>query len=236
MASYAEAYYRDKLQGLVSYDTEWVELGCGRKLISGWLKNSDADQRYLSSRCKRLVGIDAVADDVLNHPYLHERAVGDLLRLPFEDNSFSLSTARCVVEHITEPTLFLREVWRVLRPGGQFLFATPNYLYYQSLIASLMPNRLKKGIIRALEGRAEQDIFPTYYRMNTRRTITRLLSAAGMEIESLDTIECPPEFVRLGGPILDFEKTITAALRSRFCESFRAVIVAVARKPKTARN
>src|SRR5262249_54447646 len=212
MHTYAEAYYRDRLLELVSPDTEWIELGCGRKLIAGWLKNSESDQRYLSSRCKRLVGIDAVADDVLRHPYLHERTVGDLLRLPFQDNSFSLSTARCVIEHIAEPTLFLREVWRVLRPGGCFLFATPNFLYYQSFIAARVPNRLKKQLVWALERRPEHDIFPTYYRMNTRGKVMRLLPAVGLEIESVDTIECPPEFFRLGRPILELEKAITAAL------------------------
>jgi ubiquinone/menaquinone biosynthesis C-methylase UbiE len=236
MHSYAEAYYRDRLLELVSPDTEWIELGCGRKLIASWLKNSDSDQRYLSSSCRRLVGLDAVADDVLSHPYLHERAVGDLLRLPFEDSSFTLSTARCVIEHIAEPTLFLREVWRVLKPGGRFLFATPNYFYYQSFIAARVPNRLKKLLIWALERRAEHDIFPTYYRMNTRGKVIRLLSGVGMEIESVDTIECPPEFVRLGRPILDLEKAITAALRCKWFESFRAVIVVVARKPQTALN
>jgi len=234
MSSYAEAYYRERLLELVSPDTEWVELGCGRKMISSWMKNSDADQRYLSSRCRRLVGIDAVTDDVLNHPYLHERAVGDLLRLPFGNNSFSLSTARYVIEHISDPTLFLREVWRVLKPGGRFLFATPNYFYYQIFAASLMPNPLKKRIIRALEGRAERDIFLTYYRMNTLRTVTKLLCTAGLEIESLNTIECPPVFFRLGGPILEFERAVTAALRCRWFRSFRAVIIAVARKPETA--
>lgn len=233
MASYAEALYRDRLLELVSPSTEWVELGCGRKLISTWMKNSEADQRYLSSRCKKLVGIDAVADDVSSHPYLHERVVGDLLRLPFADNSFHLSSARSVVEHIADPTLFLREVCRVLRPGGRFLFATPNYLYYQSFVASFTPNPLKTWLIGILEGRAEKDIFQTYYRMNTRWRVANLLREAGLEVESLEMIECPPEFTCLGRPIAHIERALTGALRSRWLEFFRAVIVAVARKPKT---
>jgi ubiquinone/menaquinone biosynthesis C-methylase UbiE len=232
MASYAEALYRERLLQLVSPSIEWVELGCGRKLISTWMKNSDADQRYLSSHCKNLVGIDAVAEDVSSHPYLHERVVGDLLQLPFKDNSFGLSTARFVVEHIAEPTLFLREVCRVLKPGGSFLFVTPNYLYYQAFVASLTPNPLKTWLIKILEGRTERDIFRTYYRMNTQWRVAGLLREAGMEIESLETIECPPEFSRLGRPVAAIERALTAALRSRWLKLFRAVIVAVARKPQ----
>jgi len=233
MASYAEALYRDRLLELVSPSTEWVELGCGRKLISTWMKNSEADQKYLSSRCKKLVGIDAMAEDVSSHPYLHEKVVGDLLQLPFRDNSFNLSSARSVVEHIADPALFLREVCRVLKPGGRFLFATPNYLYYQSFIASLTPNPLKKWLIGILEGRAERDIFQTYYRMNTPGKVANLLRGAGLEVESLETIECPPEFTSLGRPIAGIEKTVTVSLRCSWLKSFRAVIVAVARKPKT---
>jgi len=231
-ATYAEAYYRDKLLGLVSPETEWIDLGCGRQLLPEWLRDSESDQKYLASRCKRLVGIDAVADDVMRHPYLHERVVGNLLRLPFDDNSFSLSTARSVAEHIDQPSRFLSEVFRVLKPGGRFLFATPNYLYYQCFAASLTPRPLKNRIIRMLEGRAERDIFKTYYRMNTRARVGKLIHDAGWQLESLETVEGPDEFVRLGRPIVDLERAITAALRCNWLQSFRAVIVAVVRKPQ----
>ncbi len=236
MTTYAEAYYRDRLFGLVGPETEWIDLGCGRQLLPKWLKNSDADQKYLSSRCKRLVGIDAASEDVSRHPYLHERVVGDLLQLPFEDNSFSLSTARSVVEHVKTPAAFLREVNRVLKPGGRFLFATPNHLYYQTLLASFMPDVVKEKIVATLEGRAKLDIFPTYYSMNTRSRVAKLVRNAGMEIELLDTVECPPEFIRLGGPIVNLEKAITSMLRCSWLESFRAVIVAIIRKPVTTWN
>jgi ubiquinone/menaquinone biosynthesis C-methylase UbiE len=236
MSTYAEALYRDRLFSLVGPETEWIDLGCGRQLLPGWLKNSNSDQTYLSSRCKRLVGVDSVAEDVLQHPYLHERVVGDFLSLPFEDGSFNLLTARSVVEHVENPSELLREIYRVLKPGGHFVFATPNYLYYQTLLASLTPRSLKQKLVQALEERSEQDIFPVHYVMNTPSTITRLVKDAGLKIESLDTVECPPEFIRLGGPILNLERAITALLRSSWLSPFRAVIVATIRKPTNALN
>jgi SAM-dependent methyltransferase len=231
MTLYAEAYYREKLFDLVSPDTEWLDLGCGHQILPTWLKNSAPDQKHLSSRCKRLVGIDAVVADVARHPYLHERVVGDIQRLPFEENSFSLLTARSVIEHIEAPAAFLGEVQRVLKPGGRFLFATPNYRYYQLFVASVTPELLKKRLVFFLEGRAEQDVFKTYYRMNTTSGISKIARGAGMTIESLETIECLPEFGRLGRLIVALEKAITAALRCVWLRSFRAVIVAVLRKP-----
>lgn len=228
---YAEAFYRDELFRLVSADTEWLDLGCGHQLLPWWLKNAKADQEHLASCCKRLAGIDAVEDDLARHPYLHERIVGNVENLPFAEGTFNLLTARSVVEHIEAPPLFLREVCRVLRPGGRLLFATPNYLYYQFLAVSVTPEKMKKRLIRFLEGRVEQDVFKAYYRMNTCSAVGRMAAEAGMEVESVETIECPAEFTRLGHPIVDIEKAITVALRRQWLKPFRAVIVSVLRKP-----
>jgi ubiquinone/menaquinone biosynthesis C-methylase UbiE len=227
----AEEFYRDKLFELVGEHSEWLELGCGYQLLPWWLKDSERDQQRLAERCKRLVGIDAVADDIARHPYLHEQVVGDIEKMPFADGTFDLLTARSVVEHIAAPERFLCEVRRVLRPGGCFLMATPNLFYYQLLAASVTPEEIKKRLVRFFEGRVEQDVFPAFYRMNTCASVRRMADAAGLEICSLDTVECPPEFGRLGHPIVDLERAVTAALRCRPLAQLRAVIIAVLCKP-----
>lgn len=234
MADFAEAYYRERLIDLVSSETEWLDLGCGHQLLPGWLKTSELDQKTLSSRCKRLTGIDACAEAMARHPYLHERVIGDIHHLPFSDDAFTLLTARSVVEHIAQPLPFLREARRVLKPGGRFLFATPNYCHYQVLIASMIPDPIKVRLIRYLEGRREVDVFKTYYCLNVPSRVEKLALQAGFEIDSVDTIECLPEFGRLGHPIVDVEKAITGLLRHRWLRSFRAVIVATLRKPAVA--
>jgi ubiquinone/menaquinone biosynthesis C-methylase UbiE len=231
MANFAEAYYRERLIELVSGNSEWLDLGCGHQLLPGWLKTSEVDQRTLSSRCKRLTGIDASAEAMARHPYLHERVVGDIQHLPFSKNSFTLLTARSVVEHIEQPVPFLCEAYRVLKPGGHFLFATPNYLHYQFLVASLVPEKAKVRLIRYLEGRTDEDVFKAYYRLNIPSQVEKLAVSAGFEINSVDTVECLPEFGRLGHPVVDIEKAITAILRHRRLRAFRAVIVAILRKP-----
>lgn len=43
---------------------------------------------------------------------------GDALRLPFRDGCFDLVLSQAVLEHVTDPALAVREMSRVLRPGG----------------------------------------------------------------------------------------------------------------------
>ena len=46
--------------------------------------------------------------------------------LPFPDASFDCVVSFQVIEHIREDAAFVREVRRVLRPGGRFIVSTPN--------------------------------------------------------------------------------------------------------------
>lgn len=50
---------------------------------------------------------------------------GDGRTLPYADGSFDYVTAMDVMEHVTDTSAFLREVRRVLKPGGRFLFHVP---------------------------------------------------------------------------------------------------------------
>lgn len=46
-------------------------------------------------------------------------------KLPWPDASFDIVTAWCVLPHLENPFFAAREVGRVLRPGGLFIFTTP---------------------------------------------------------------------------------------------------------------
>jgi 2-polyprenyl-3-methyl-5-hydroxy-6-metoxy-1,4-benzoquinol methylase len=49
-------------------------------------------------------------------------------QLPYEDASFDFLSCLEGVEHLEDQFGFIRECWRVLKPGGRFLISTPNIL------------------------------------------------------------------------------------------------------------
>jgi ubiquinone/menaquinone biosynthesis C-methylase UbiE len=49
--------------------------------------------------------------------------VADAEGIPYEDNAFDLVVGHAVLHHIPDVELSLREVVRVLKPGGRFIFA-----------------------------------------------------------------------------------------------------------------
>ena len=57
--------------------------------------------------------------------------------LPFPDGQFDLAVAVEVLEHIDGHAGFFHEVARILKPGGLFLFTTPNILSLKSRIQFL---------------------------------------------------------------------------------------------------
>lgn len=55
-----------------------------------------------------------------------EYRVVDGFELPFDDATFDLIVSFQVIEHIFDPAPYLRNIRRVLRPGGTVIFTTPN--------------------------------------------------------------------------------------------------------------
>ncbi len=47
----------------------------------------------------------------------------------FESEKFDLVICLAVIEHISDPSIFLNEVYRVLKRGGYFYLSTPNWVF-----------------------------------------------------------------------------------------------------------
>ncbi|MDP9094868.1 MAG: class I SAM-dependent methyltransferase [Actinomycetota bacterium] len=119
-------YARDRFQHIAG-DRGWpypksLELGCGTGfftlnlklagiLAEGHVTDLSPGMVEVAERNARALGFHVSG------------RVADAERLPYEDNAFDLVVGHAVLHHIPDVELCLREVLRVLKPGGRFVFA-----------------------------------------------------------------------------------------------------------------
>ena len=115
-------------------------------------------------------------------------------------------------------------------PGGRFIFHTPNFKYYLIFIAWLIPDFIKRKIIWLLERRTEEDVFPTYYRINTSSRVRYLAAQCGLEVKEIDVGGSIGSFASLG-PIGILEIFILKALSWPLLQDFNVTLIAVIVKP-----
>jgi SAM-dependent methyltransferase len=75
--------------------------------------------------------VSAAAVELARAAGLDARVVDDASDLPFPDESFDLAICIEVLEHLFSPDGTVREVRRVLRPGGKLIASTPNVAYWR---------------------------------------------------------------------------------------------------------
>ena len=51
---------------------------------------------------------------------------GNVLKMPFKDNSFEIIISSEVIEHVSDPADYAKELFRVLKPGGFLTLSTPS--------------------------------------------------------------------------------------------------------------
>jgi SAM-dependent methyltransferase len=86
---------------------------------------------------------------------------GEAEHLPYADASFDLVTGLDVVEHLDDDAAGLREMRRVLRPGGRALLFVPAFMFLWGV----------------------QDDISHHRRRYTLKELTETVSAAGLEVE-----------------------------------------------------
>ncbi len=213
--------FREEILGVLRAEYRVLDLGAGVGIVP---------QMNFRGRVARVYGVDP-DPRVAENPYLDEASVGVGEHLPFPDCVFDLVYADNVVEHLREPVVAFREVARVLKPGGIFLFKTPNRLHYVPLIASATPQWFHQFYNR-MRGRPAGDTFPTHYHANTLTDVARITAEAGLVLDAVRLVEGRPEYLRLFPPAYFLGWMYERAVNSTpALERFRVVLVARLRRP-----
>ena len=66
-------------------------------------------------------------------PDYHPDIVGDIHDLPLEDNSVDAIICIAILEHVEEPQKAVKEMYRVLKPGGYCYIYVPFLYYYHPM-------------------------------------------------------------------------------------------------------
>jgi len=110
---------RQVLRRLKRKNAKVLDIGCGRGQLLRAFRQSGCDvtgTEFSDDACR-------FAREVLKLPV----RVGLLKELNFPDNSFDVVVMWHVLEHVSDPRPTIAEVARILRPGGIFLVAVPNF-------------------------------------------------------------------------------------------------------------
>jgi ubiquinone/menaquinone biosynthesis C-methylase UbiE len=164
-----------RVNALLRPDMTVVDLGAGRGLQFETTNSYRHQLVRIQGKVEKVVGVD-VDSAVLENTNVDDALVYDGKRLPLEDRSADMVMCDWVLEHIEHPEVFAAEVGRVLRPEGWFCARTPNSFSILAMASRMIPNRLHARLLQRIQpgGREARDVFPTFYRMNSRAAIRRL--------------------------------------------------------------
>jgi 2-polyprenyl-3-methyl-5-hydroxy-6-metoxy-1,4-benzoquinol methylase len=168
-------WYEGILDRLVTSETTWLDVGGGKTIIP----TNPALAKELVLRSKKTVGVDP-SENIHANNVVHERHQAFVEDFQTKQ-SFDLITLRMVAEHVSDPDACIAALSRLISPGGYLVVLTPNRWSPVSLAASLIPNRFHSLFVGILDGRDGGDVFPTYYLLNTRKSLRKCLSKGGFK-------------------------------------------------------
>ncbi len=117
-----KTYQRYKFAAEIASNKDVLEVGCGTGIGLG----------YLAKYAKSVVGgdIDQVNIDIAQRTYCESKEIKllqlDASKLPFPDKSFDLVLLFEAIYYLPNAVDFIKESFRVLRPGGKLMICSVN--------------------------------------------------------------------------------------------------------------
>ncbi len=112
-----------------------LDIGCGTGLVVEEYSRDGFDAYGVDVS---LTSIESAKKRLGNYRLIKDE------NIPFPDKSFDSVGSFTVLEHVHNPELLIREMVRVLKPGGNIVIAAPNFLRVMGLSSH---HRRTKGII-----------------------------------------------------------------------------------------
>lgn len=146
----------------------WLDVGCGDGRTAGlWLREHGCE--YVG------VDVSATAVEQARAAGLDARLIEGAGALPFESGEFDGIVCVEALEHIFRPDEAVRDLRRVLRPGGRLVLTVPNVAYWHQRLELFVGRWNPHGD----DSSAEQPWRDPHVRFFTAEALTRLLLSSG---------------------------------------------------------
>ena len=177
----------DHIREFVQFSTQeaWqgvaLDVGTGS---GGWVKRMVDSGKFSKIYCTDL--IDCRGAEARELSFFKADLANESLEL--EDNSLDYVFAIEVIEHIENPRRFLREIQRVLKPGGRFVMSTPSCDSFRARLSMLLRGYFPAFCKSDYEGSG-------HITAVTKNDFSRMLKEAGFSSRQ-DNFEMPGQLAK----------------------------------------
>lgn len=158
-----------------------LDIGCGRGISAG--RNAGEYLDAIRFHADEMVGVEP-DEDITPRPGIFD----DIQHAPMERaylpaNSIDVAYSFMVMEHVANPHAFMGAVYRCLKPGGVYVFITPNARHIFGAVTSLTHMlKVDELLLRLIARQSTENYhYPVQYRFNRPTQIDRCAMTVGFE-------------------------------------------------------
>ena len=181
----------------------------------------------------RIIAVDIDAEEMAANTDVDEKRVADVSKhLPFKDGEVDLVTSRSVLEHLRKTDAFMRETYRVLKPGGFAIHLFPSKYAPFSVLNRLLPQRLSSWLLHVLVPGSKGVLgYPAFYDRTYASGMRRLLAEAGFEIVDVRVDYYQANYFAFFFPLYMLNVAYEMFVRRLGQANLAATVLIVAQKP-----
>ncbi|MFC1663153.1 class I SAM-dependent methyltransferase [Patescibacteria group bacterium] len=182
--------YLNTLNKIIANNSIVLDVGCG---TGGLIEK-------IKEKPKEIIGLDIDHQALSKNNFITKKILSSAESVPLPEKSIDVVTAEFVIEHLENPNKVFKEIYRLLKTNGSFVFITPNIKNPLMLLSKYTPPWLHQAYRQGLLKKSDQ-IYRTYYRVNTYKQLGDLAYQAGFTTSRL-ALAGNPEYLSIAKPLV----------------------------------
>lgn len=206
-------FFRKYLKNYINNNSIILDAGCGNNGIISEFK----------STTRLIIGIDVNEKLLSENKIVDKKIIADLEHIPLDSNSVDIVISEFVLEHLDNPSLAFKEILRILKPKGAFIFITPNSLNPIMTLSKILPHTFH-SLLRIKLLKKEEETHPTYYRANNYRRLLKLGETTGFYNCEI-TRAGNPEYLGFCKPLVPVSIFFEKIMDNNFLNIFKMYLI-----------